>query len=467
MAESPYELIPYPNFPRLATHPDRLAAVGKLFGMQPAPLENCRVLEIGCGDGANLIPMACALPRSRFVGVDLAAEPVAAGMRMAADLELGNLALHAADLRDIGAGWGEFDYILAHGVYSWVPEDVREGLLALCRDHLSPEGIAFISYNAQPGGHVRQMIREMLQHHTRHAQSAAETVRLAREFLQLLKRSRLLPESWQKQRDEEVDALLDRPDGALYHDELGEYNQRFYFREFAAAARRHGLEYLGEAEPHGMFDPTRALAGFEGDIVEREQYMDFLKARRFRQTLLCRAERPLRRETSPEQMREFLFSAPGRRLENGQIEGARGVCINTRNEAAIGVATALGEVYPLPLPFADLVPYAGSMDVLSQMMYELTIVGFVDLHVFDFPCQDSVTERPRASRLVRYQAARSCYVTSACHISLQLDEGARRLVGLLDGTRTQREIAAALKLKSTWELAAPLEWLASRGLLEG
>jgi methyltransferase-like protein/2-polyprenyl-3-methyl-5-hydroxy-6-metoxy-1,4-benzoquinol methylase len=467
MAASPYDLIPYPTFPRLTTHPDRLAAVGKLFGMQPAPLEDCRVLEIGCGEGGNLIPMAFALPHSRFVGVDLAPEPVAAGQRMAADLELGNLALHAADLREIGEGWGEFDYILAHGVYSWVPEDVREGLLAVCRERLAPEGIAFISYNAQPGGHVRQMLREMLQHHTRHAESAAETVRLAREFLQLLKRSRLLSESWQAQRDEEVEALLDRPDGALYHDELGEYNQRFYFREFAADARRHGLQYLGEAEPHGMFDPTRALAGFEGDLIEHEQYMDFLKARRFRQTLLCRAERPLRHQTSPEQMRGFLFSAPGRRLENGQIEGARGVCINTRNEGAIRVATALGEVYPLPLPFDDLVPYAGGVEVLSQMMYELTIVGFVDLHVFDFPCQDSVTERPCASRLVRYQAARTCYVTSACHISLKLDEGARRLVELLDGTRSHQEIAAALNLKSARELVVPLEWLASHGLLEG
>jgi len=343
MAPTEYDLIAYPAMPRQQTHPDRLAAVGKLFGMAPAPVERCRVLEIGCSDGGNLIPMACALPHSRFVGVDLAAGPVAAGRSMAAGLELHNLALHAADLREIGEAWGEFDCILAHGVYSWVPEDVRERLLAVCRERLAPEGIAFVSYNAQPGGHVRQMLREMLRHHTRHAESAAETVRQAREFLRLLKRSRLLPESWQAQRDEEVEALLDKDDGSLYHDELGEYNQRFYFHEFAAAARRHGLQYLGEAEPHSMFDPTGALAGFAGDIVEHEQYMDFLKARRFRQTLLCRAERPLGRQTSPQQMREFLFSAPGRRLENGQIESARGVCIGAMNEGAIRVAIALGE----------------------------------------------------------------------------------------------------------------------------
>ncbi len=369
MAANPYDLIPYPTFPRPQTHPDRLAAVGKLFGMEPAPLAGCRVLEIGCGDGGNLIPMAYALAASRFVGVDLASGPVAAGMRMAADLALDNLALRVADLREIGAAWGEFDYILAHGVYSWVPEDVRERLLAVCRERLAPEGIAFVSYNAQPGGHVRQMLREMLLYRTRHAESTAERIRQAREFLEFLQRVRLLSAPWQALRDHEVKLLLDRDDGGLYHDELAECNQRFYFHEFAAAARRHGLEYLGEAEPHEMFDPTGALAGFEGDLVEREQYLDFLKARRFRQTLLCRAERPLRRQISPEQMREFLFSAPARRLENGQIEGARGVCITPANEAAARVALALGEVHPLPLPFEDLVPYAGGVEALSEIAY--------------------------------------------------------------------------------------------------
>jgi SAM-dependent methyltransferase len=466
MALTDYDVIPYITMPRPQTHVERLAAAGRLFGMEPAPVEACRVLEIGCGDGGNLIPMAYALPASRFVGIDLAAGPIEAGARMAADLALPNIELRALDLREMGSEWGEFDYILAHGVYSWVPEDVRQALLALCRERLSAEGIAFISYNAYPGGHVRQMLREMMRHQTRHAANTREKIAQARAFLEQLQRARLLSPEWQAVRDEEARLLLDRDDGALYHDELAEYNQRFYFHEFATAARRHGLDYVGEAEPHEMFDRTHALAGFEGEVVEFEQQLDFLKSRRFRQTLLCRAERPVRRLTSPQQMPDFLFSAPGRRLESGQIEGARGVCIGTSNEAAIRVTLALGEVYPLPLRFEDLAPYAGGHEPLCQILYEMMIVGFVDLHVFDFPCEDSVTERPRASRLARYQAKRGDQVTSACHVNIKVDGTGRRLLELLDGKHTHRQIAAAFGVQAQ-QLLPSLEWMASRGLLEG
>ncbi|HTX39769.1 MAG TPA: class I SAM-dependent methyltransferase [Bryobacteraceae bacterium] len=468
MTANPYDEVPYPTLPQPQTHPERLAAVGRLFGMRPAPVEGCRVLEIGCGDGGNLIPMAYALPASRFVGVDLAAVPIAAGKRMAADLALGNLALRACDLREIDAGWGEFDYILAHGVFSWVPEEVRERLLAVCGERLALAGIALVSYNALPGGYLRQMLREMLLHHTRHAKDAAGRIGQAREFLKLLERSHLLSPPWQALRDYEVKALLARDDGSLYHDELAGWNQRFYFHEFAEAARRHGLEYLGEAEPHEMFDPSGALGSFSGGIIEREQYLDFLKARRFRQTLLCRAGTALRRDIQPPQMREFLFSAPGRRLANGQIEGARAVRITPAGEAAVEVALALGEVDPLPLPFDDLIPYAGGAEALEQVLYAFMTAGFADLHVFEFPCQDSVTDRPRASRLVRYQAARSHFVSSACHVAVPLDEAERRLAKLLDGTCTHPEIAAALDAPGARDwLEARLEWMAAQGLLEG
>ncbi len=209
------------------------------------------------------------------------------------------------------------------------------------------------------------------------------------------------------------------------------------------------------------------LAGFEGTVEDYEQTMDFLKSRRFRQTLLCRSEKQLRRQTSPEQMADFLFSAPGRRAPDGQITGAREVSIRTSNEAAIAVTQALGEVYPLPLSFEELVPYAGRAEVLGQMLYEMMITGFVDLHVFDFPCLESVSERPRATRLARYQAARSAQVTTVRHINVGLDETGRKLVAMLDGMRSRKEIAAALGIGHAPELLTPsLEWLAARGLLD-
>lgn len=63
------------------THPNRLAVIGMLFGIRPAPVDRCRVLDLGCAQGGNLIPMAFNFPHSEFVGIDLSSSQIAAGKR--------------------------------------------------------------------------------------------------------------------------------------------------------------------------------------------------------------------------------------------------------------------------------------------------------------------------------------------------------------------------------------------------
>src|SRR6476661_8295153 len=123
---TPYDELPYPGSAFAQTHPDRLATLATLFGMTPAPVERCRVLELGCGDGGNLIPMAFGLPESRFTGVDLATTAIARGQQLIDQVGLANIRIQNADLMDLDSGFGEYDYIIAHGLYSWVPPQVRE-----------------------------------------------------------------------------------------------------------------------------------------------------------------------------------------------------------------------------------------------------------------------------------------------------------------------------------------------------
>ena len=119
-----YDDVLYPSAPYPQTHPDRLATLATLFGMQPAPVERCRVLELGCNDGSNLIAMAYSLPQSQFVGIDLAERPIAKGQATIEALEIKNLTLHRLDLRHTPADLGRFDFIIAHGLYSWVLSNV-------------------------------------------------------------------------------------------------------------------------------------------------------------------------------------------------------------------------------------------------------------------------------------------------------------------------------------------------------
>jgi methyltransferase-like protein/protein-L-isoaspartate O-methyltransferase len=473
--DSAYDQIPYQTAVRFETHPDRLSAVARLFGLNAAPVDRCRYLEIGCGNASNIAALAYLLPQSRFVGVDLAEVPIAAGERMRDALSLANLTLRAGDLREIGEECGEFDYIVAHGVYSWAPADVRDGLLRVCRQRLAPNGVAFVSYNTLPGRHVRQFLRDFMLFHTRGMEDSSQRLEQARWSLQFLAASPRLPDVWRPLVESEVKTLLKLEDGWLFHDDLAGVNQPVYFRDFAAHAGRHGLQYLGDADPPEMFDPQGLLQAVPGDVLDREQYMDFLKARRFRQTLLCHESRILNRQAFENCVDQFLFSSLSRTVEDGKIEGLRGVRIAPLRDAVRNVAAALSEVYPLPLTFAELIPYAGGEAALRDILTGMVLGGFADFHVYEFPCQETVSSKPAASRLARYQAAQSCRVANACLRLVELDEVARHLVQLLDGSRTHRQIAEDLARtpgapsmeQIGQHLPASLEWLAHAALLEG
>ena len=114
-----YNDVPYTSSPDPARHPDRLATLGRLLGIDVAAVTTCRVLELACGDGANLVPIAAALPGATFVGFDFAAQPVARAQRMIRELDLQNVRVLELDLRDVPRDFGTFDYIIAHGLYSW------------------------------------------------------------------------------------------------------------------------------------------------------------------------------------------------------------------------------------------------------------------------------------------------------------------------------------------------------------
>jgi SAM-dependent methyltransferase len=181
-----YDEVPYDSNPFQQTHPSRLFTIGTLFGLRPAPVQRCRVLELACAGGGNLMPMADYLPDSEFVGIDLSAKQIADGQAIAAQLGLKNLTLRQANILDVDASYGSFDYIIAHGVFSWVPGAVRQKILDICSQRLNPNGIAYVSFNTYPGWHMRGMIRDMMRYHSGRFNQPQERVRQARALLDFL-----------------------------------------------------------------------------------------------------------------------------------------------------------------------------------------------------------------------------------------------------------------------------------------
>jgi methyltransferase-like protein/SAM-dependent methyltransferase len=472
---SVYDSVPYPSLAFLQTHPDRLAVMGTLFGVNPAAVEHCRVLEIACGNGSNLVPMAYGLPSSEFVGVDLAAKPVELARERIRGLGLKNIRIEAMDLMVVGPDFGEFDYIIAHGVYAWVPKAVQEKILAICKANLSANGIAFISYNTNPAGHVRGILREMMQLHGRCVLETANPVKQGRDFLEVIVKATDARSPWKALFEQELKLMFNRNENVVYHDDLGECFLPVSFGDFAEQAAHCGLQFLSEANLSDILEPelgAEALAALsqlaQGDLIAYQQYVDFARYRRFRQTLLCHADLRLRREEVPAHARKLLVASPLKATAerpDGAVEftNTRGAdTLTTNNPAIIAILRRLEEIWPRAEGFEELanamlplVPEeqrTEAVDGLAQAVLRLGANKLADLRTYELPLAAGVSEKPTASLLARLMVQEGGTVTTLLHTHLHIeDQQGRRFLQLLDGTRDRQALTDALAAESPSE----------------
>lgn len=233
-----YSDLPIGSSVHWATHPDAMASTARLFGLKPAPLQHCRVLELGCACGGNVVPIANGLPESRCVGIDISDVQIQKAQRLAEQLGVTNVELRAANIFDLNSEIGEFDYVICDGVFSWVPEAVQERILQICAQCLSENGIAYLSFNAYPGWHVRGTVREMLRFQTRNCTSDRDKISAARRLLLQLKESVAREDSPLNHLREEIELLRNSRDSYLFHEHLVEHNTPFYLTDFVEAPAR-------------------------------------------------------------------------------------------------------------------------------------------------------------------------------------------------------------------------------------
>lgn len=473
-----YDSVLYPSYTHPQTHPNRLAVIGTLFGLKPADVNHCQVLELGCGNGSNLVPMAWGLPNSKFVGIDLASRPIASGQQMIGDLGMTNINLIHGDISEINHVGTRFDYIIAHGLYSWVPVEVQQRLLATCRNLLSEQGIAFISYNALPGGHLRSMLREMMLFHVRGLASPNERIQQSMALVRFLAHAQDTQDEYRLWLKSELETILEHDEGHLFHDELGDLNEPLYFTTFIERAAAHQLQFLGEADYFEMFDHTfsdpvrKTLAELAANRILREQYLDFLKCRRFRQTLLCRREACLRKEPQPDDVKAFFVSSAAA-CANGAIDFRAGVAVpfvspkgaKCETDLPVGKAAlaVLAAQWPVPLAFDDLINQAKHClskhsvscddqphvrEQLCGFLLQLYSAAIVEFHASRPDIARQVSDRPTASPIARWQAARGNCVTSVLHMVVKVeDEIGKHLLLWLDGTCDRKTL-----LDKLWDL---------------
>lgn len=472
-SQNTYDLVPYTTNPRRTTHPETASTIARLAGLNPAPPNRCRILEIGCGTGGNLIPMADILSESTLLGIDPSQVQIDEARKAAKQFQLGNIRFEPIGIEELSPDLEPFDYIICHGVFSWVPFEIQELLFKACAARLAPHGVAMISYNVLPGWHYRMVARDAIRFIARDDASAADNVRSARSFLQFLSQAVIDAESTHgKNLKAEIGILENSYDYYIFHEHLEQHNAPCYFRDFAGRAAGHGLQYLGDAGLHPMLSGMRVetrkvLEQLNLPLIELEQHIDFIRSRSFRHTLLVRGDAPVDRGRKAKaveslRIRAACIADPSTwNLGLGDIQNYRSlddVEMSTSAPLMNGILRELISNFPRSLPFdvcrehvlksiakAHPENLAEADERFTEIMLSLQEAGFIRFHSWDPPIVATVSERPRVWRIAAEAARNNSIVPCMLHSLVKLDPLDRYLVVQCDGTRTVPEIVQRLE----------------------
>jgi len=401
---------------------------------------------------------------------------------------LPNCRIVHGDLAALPADLGQFDFIIAHGVFSWVPPAVQQALLDVCRRHLSPQGIAYISFNVQAGWSALQPLRDALI-----ARTAADLPAPARHQQALRVLDALQAEWSDPALLKEIAYLKTAAPSYLFHEYLADYNTPMAFGEFATQLDAHDLRYVGEAGPRRAVVELEDAWGLipesmAGRWLDAESALDDALGTRFRRALVARADAPCAQPPQASALSELAFYADLACDEELDLEqdGEQHFVNPASNSFAVTDAfakaalIALSSVYPRALIYPDLLAAThavrhefGVRGEVDEARFNLAWFTQVLTHgvMLTLPGQttmaataDEPGNHPRAHALARLQAATPGWVVSgARHVAIDLDAAGRALLQGMDGSRDRAALGEAMQAylaKSGIEL--PPDQLAAR-----
>ena len=297
-----YSELGYKSMPFPYTTPATLEAYAALVGVSAPNPKTARVLELGATYGGNIISQALFNPDATFIGIELSQEQVEKGNEVIANAGLTNVSLIQSDIASIGSEIGTFDYIIAHGVYSWVDDGVKDALLRLIDEHLAEDGIAYVSYNTYPGWHTMEEVRQLMMFSNRDkTQFNHKEKVLHGKTIGSIVGSQILKYDNLKERNSKflgaLRSVMQKDEYYVGHDHLEPNNDPVYFYQFNDHLGAHNLAYLCDADltlsmvrsfDADIADTLDKLA--PNDHVAQEQYLDFMLDTTFRKSIICKAK---------------------------------------------------------------------------------------------------------------------------------------------------------------------------------
>jgi trans-aconitate methyltransferase len=455
-----YDSLPYLSLPLAYTQPSHLSALARLHGLEAPLPEQARVLEIGCAAGGNLLPLAAKWPKATFLGIDLAERQIADGNRRIRHFGLDNVTLTQADVADAVVPAGSFDFVICHGVFSWVPATVQDAILRLVGHCLIDGGVAAISYNVLPGWHLRSPIRDILCAIAGREGTPQERVGRARDALQVLDRC-AGPGAYGDLLRQEANRLAKIPSSYILGEFLAEHNRPVRFLDFIQSAGERGLEFVCEAD---LDAGARALLSPEGvqrvnrlgdsDRGHASQELDYLSGRPFRRTVL---RKRISGQSAVAPSAEFLgglhMTARLRPDLDGSTDGRHafvdrhGRQLSTQVPAIANALMQLARAYPATTPvdtlLADMAPDGRRR--AAQALFGLASSGKAMLSILPVAVGRESDPRPKVWHYARAEAQLGLPgITSLHHVAVALPKLGIAIAAMMDGTRDRAELAAWL-----------------------
>lgn len=467
-----YDEVRYPTNVVPQATPERMAVLARAAGRTPADPRTARVLELGCSDGINLLGLAAAAPDAHYLGIDLSAVSIERGRRWRDASGLTSVRLEVMDLVDaVDQLDGPFDYIIAHGVYAWVPHHVRDAIFALIGRHLAPEGVAHVSFNALPGGHFRRIVRDILLSELSDVEEAEQRRLRAVALLKSLGSSDETDNVFQMAIRKTASGRSSTHADNLFHDEMSPYWEPVSLTEVVEKARGHGIAFLNDLTPGLMQNGFRRAidapteAETERLLLRELQRADYIAVRFFRNTIWVRDDGRPRGALDLDAIGQMYAAAAGERIGEGEYT-LSGETFSVEDDGLKAAIDALIAADPARLRVADIAPDASHI----QALFRLYDSEGLTLHLHDAPFATSLPDRPVASPLARALIADG--LPAVCrldHHAIAIpDAEPRRLLALADGTRSLDELidqAVQEGLGSRETLRTALELLAGSRLM--
>jgi methyltransferase-like protein len=460
-----YETLPYPSMPFAYSQPSHLEALASLFGFDAPAADQARVLELGCASGGNIIPLGKRFPKARFLGIDLSRRHIDVGRRRIAALNAGNVELRQLDLTDVLLA-EKFDYVICHGVFSWVSRNTQDAILRICNESLAINGMAAISYNVFPGWHLRRIVRELCLHYVGTLETPHDRVAQARLVLDLTAKLSNQTAPYGILLRNEAERMARMPASYISAEFLAEDNVPCYFHEFIDRAAQNGLSYLCEGDLASSIseilfpEAESQIRAFAGPArLGIEQFKDFVTGRNFRRSILIRTEQTatIQPKPSPDRLRNLhVVSHQGLATEehDDQRPVYKDVQRRTAKDPDVSqTLSSLAKAYPSTMSVNDLIDSRrdctdrdAAEAHVCEALFELISAGQATVSTVPQVVGRSTDERPRAWSVARAEAAaRQPWITSLHHEAVPSNHPITRfLLPYLDGENDQETLNGIL-----------------------